>query len=487
MPQASPRPSTTPRPHRRSPPPPAARSSCPAARSRPAPPAVSAAARPAARSRSRGSASTPGRCRSRAATHPTWPATTAAAGGTITVAGNARVSIGSIDAGGGDGANGGGAASGGAISVRSDGGSIATGRVTNMGGNTGGGSGANGGPVSLSAQINLTVGSTLDTSGANATGNANPARVGGNAGRIYLRAATGTWRSAAPSAPAAASALRAPPPAPSAARAAPVPRSTSWRTRSARSSRSSAMAATAAATGTRQGPGGPGGSIFSWSDGTLFDDQKVVEADGGDGQRPGAPGARTSEMSPTAVAIDPAKNTAELHLAQPRRRRLRDRPWPRRPVPDDRRHDHVDRADRRSTRPSACRPRSASSPPRASSTGPRIPAPAVAYLKPPVGDPGLHAGAEVQGEQDGAQVLAQERCATLHWNLTLKVTSDGIGQRGRDPQRQGQEGQEDLDQGAGHIQAGDAHQAGQCPPQAAASGGGPQAGQLHAEGGVDRA
>ncbi len=104
-------------------------------------------------------------------------------GGTITVAGNARVSIGSMDACGGNGSNGGGAAPGGPISVRSDGGSIATGRVTNTGGNTGGGSGANGGAVSLSAQINLTVGSTLDTSGSNASGDANPARGGGNAGR----------------------------------------------------------------------------------------------------------------------------------------------------------------------------------------------------------------------------------------------------------------------------------------------------------------
>ncbi len=328
------------------------------------------------------------------------------AGGTITVAGNARVSIGSMDAGGGDGSNGGGAASGGAISVRSDGGSIATGRVTNIGGNTGGGSGANGGPVSLSAQINLTVGSTLDTSGANATGNANPARVGGNAGRIYLRAATGTVALGGP--------VRA-----RGGVGAPSSVAGALGGHGGAGARIDVVAhaigsivsifsdgGDGGSNGDTQGPGGPGGSIFSWGDGTLFDDQKVVEANGGDGQGPGAPAARTSEMSPTAVVIDPAKNTLSFTSRSPnagsyaivrslagqfptivgtttstgpdrdRRARLRAGDVQRRRQPEPRQLDVGSGADR------------------------RLPQAAL-------GDPGLQQGAEVQGEQDGAEVLAQ--------------------------------------------------------------------------------
>jgi len=68
---------------------------------------------------------------------------------------------------------------------------------------------------------------------------------------------------------------------------------------------------------TSQGPGGAGGAIFAWSDAPLFDDQKVVSTDGGDGQPSGPAGAKTAEMSPASVVIDPAAHTLSFTSRSP--------------------------------------------------------------------------------------------------------------------------------------------------------------------------
>jgi len=58
--------------------------------------------------------------------------------------------------------------------------------------------------------------------------------------------------------------------------------------------------------GDDQGPGGGGGAVNAWTDAPLFDDQRVVDTDGGDGNPMGRAGAKTTELSPNATAIDPA-------------------------------------------------------------------------------------------------------------------------------------------------------------------------------------
>ena len=53
--------------------------------------------------------------------------------------------------------------------------------------------------------------------------------------------------------------------------------------------------------GADQGPGGAGGPIFAWTDAALFDSQKVVDSDGGDGNPTGPAGGQHSDSSPTGL------------------------------------------------------------------------------------------------------------------------------------------------------------------------------------------
>ncbi len=238
-------------------------------------------------------------------------------GGAISVVGALRATTGAVDVSGGGAPAGATAANGGALSVRSDFGSVSTGRITTVGGQTPGGNGANGGPVALSAQTNLTVGGTLDTSGSDAQGSVSPPRVGGSAGNVYLRAATGAVVLGAT--------LRA-----QGGNGAP---SSAVGVDGGAGGAGGRLDMVAHATGsivsifttggdgggndTSQGPGGSGGPIYSWSDAPLFDDQKVVSTDGGEGQPSGAAGAKISEMSPTGVTIDPAASKLSFTSRSP--------------------------------------------------------------------------------------------------------------------------------------------------------------------------
>ncbi len=117
-------------------------------------------------------------------------------------------------------------------------------------------------------------------------------------------------RSAARCAPRAAPAPAARSPPRSAAPAATAGASTSSPRRSGRSSRSRPTAATAATTATTQGPGGTGGAIYGWTDAPLFDDQKVVDTDGGSGHPVGSSGVKTQESSPTGADGRPGDGAA---------------------------------------------------------------------------------------------------------------------------------------------------------------------------------
>jgi hypothetical protein len=227
-------------------------------------------------------------------------------GGTVAVTAAGNASLASIQSYGGNGATGRAAGHGGSISVTSTTGSIATGRVSSQAGSPNQSPGVDGGPVSLSAQTDLTVADALDTSGSSASGDVTPARPGGNAGDIVLRAATGSLT--------LGDRVRA-----DGGSGAGNPNNGEFGGAGGHGGHIDIVTGTlgpivAISThgggggdgGDDRGPGGAGGAVFAWTDSPLFDDQRVVDTDGGDGNPTGPAGAKNAELSPSAVTIDPA-------------------------------------------------------------------------------------------------------------------------------------------------------------------------------------
>ena len=238
-----------------------------------------------------------------------------APGGSITVTSAGNASLASLQAYGGGAPNTRGAGHGGPVSVTSSGGSIATGRVQTQAGNAG--PGADGGSVLLSAQGNLTVSDALTTSGSNANGSAAPARSGGSAGDVVLRAATGALT--------LGDTVRA-----DGGGGAPHQVDGNLGGSGGHGGRIDIVTATfgpivslsthggyGGGNGDNQGAGGNGGAVIAWTDAALFDDQRVVDTDGGDGNPMGGAGSKTAELSPTAPAIDPATGVLSFTSRSP--------------------------------------------------------------------------------------------------------------------------------------------------------------------------
>ncbi len=222
-------------------------------------------------------------------------------GGSITVTSSGGASLGSLLAQGGNAYNGGIAGHGGAISVSAGFGPISTADVQTHGGYTSDGPGIDGGAITLSALGDLTVGGTLDATGSDANGAIDPPRVGGNAGNVVLRAVGGTL-----SLDAGAYA--------SGGRGSDDPTSGQLDGRGGRGGRVdvitrslgpittlSSAGGPGGSYGADQGPGGAGGPIFAWTDAALFDSQKVVDSDGGDGNPTGPAGGQHSDGSPAGL------------------------------------------------------------------------------------------------------------------------------------------------------------------------------------------
>ncbi len=236
-------------------------------------------------------------------------------GGAITVTSAGNASLASLQAYGGNAPNSRNSGHGGPISVTSSGGSIAAGRISAQAGSAG--PGTDGGPVALSAQNDLTVSGSLNTSGSNASGDYAPPRLGGNAGNILLRAATGALT--------LGDAVRADgggggahPDAGNLGGAGGHGGGIDIVTATLGPIVSlSAHGGTGGDYGDDRGPGGNGGAVNAWTDAPLFDDQRVVDTDGGSGNPMGASGAKTAEMSPSATAIDPATGVLSFTSRSP--------------------------------------------------------------------------------------------------------------------------------------------------------------------------
>lgn len=180
---------------------------------------------------------------------------------------------------------------------------VGAGSVTTAGGWASGFTGAPGGPVTLNAEGALTVGGPVTSSGSGAYQNVAPAPAGAPAGRVLLRAANGPL--------ALGGAVRA-----EGGDAGPHPvdgqRGGAGGAGGpidvvARTVRQIVAVSSAGGRGgdygDDQGAGGAGGTIRAWTDAPIFDDQRSVAADGGDGQPAGPGGGRIQESSPTALAI----------------------------------------------------------------------------------------------------------------------------------------------------------------------------------------
>ncbi len=237
---------------------------------------------------------------------PTAPAPgNGGAGGSIAVTAAGNAAVGSVQTYGGNAPAGTSPGAGGPISIASTAGSISTGRLNSHGGYPNGGPGAAGGGIALSAQSDLAVGGSLDSSGSNASGDAAPPRPGGSAGSVLLRAAGGTL-SLGDNVYATGGSGAAHPTAGNPGGAG----GNGGRIDVVAQKLGSIVAisthgGSGGDYGDDQGPGGSGGAVFGWTDAPLFDDQKVVDTDGGSGHPVGSSGLKTQESSPSALAIDP--------------------------------------------------------------------------------------------------------------------------------------------------------------------------------------
>ncbi len=237
---------------------------------------------------------------------PTAPAPgNGGAGGGIAVSATGNAAVGSVQTYGGNAPVGTSPGAGGPISIASTAGSISTGRLNSHGGYPNGGPGAPGGGIALSAQNDLAVGGSLDSSGSNANGDAAPPRPGGSAGSVLLRAAGGTL-SLGDNVYATGGSGAAHPTAGNPGGAG----GNGGRIDVVAQKLGSIVAisthgGSGGDYGDDQGPGGSGGAVIGWTDAPLFDDQKVVDTDGGSGHPVGPSGLKTQESSPSALAIDP--------------------------------------------------------------------------------------------------------------------------------------------------------------------------------------
>ncbi len=244
-------------------------------------------------------------------------------GGTIAVTAPGGASLGSVDARGGNAYGGGIPGAGGTVVVTSASGSISVADVQAQGGYTGNGPGTDGGPIKLSALGDLTVGGSLDARGSDANGNADPPLTGGNAGKVLLRAATGTLSLASDA---------------SAEGGGGSNDSVSGKLggRGGRGGRIDVIAHAIGPVvslssrggdggdyGYDQGPGGAGGVIYAWTDAPLFDDQKVIDSDGGDGNPTGLGGHKQQDSSPTALSIQSSTGLLSFTSRSPDARRYR--------------------------------------------------------------------------------------------------------------------------------------------------------------------
>lgn len=196
------------------------------------------------------------------------------------------------------------AGAGAAITVSSTAGSISAGRAESTGGGQDVGPGNSGGSISLKAGDNLSVAGDVRADGSDAGGSAAPPWSGGNSGNVYLAAATGTMNlggntsasGGAGSSNAAGNQLGG------------AGGAGGHMTLIAHAIgllvSLTAPGGSGGGNDDEQGPGGPGGSITAYTDAQIFNSERWVSTDGGDGNPTGAAGSQVQNSAPTSLNAD---------------------------------------------------------------------------------------------------------------------------------------------------------------------------------------
>jgi hypothetical protein len=196
------------------------------------------------------------------------------------------------------------AGSGGSIQVSSSAGSISAGRVESEGGSQGVGPGNSAGPISLKAADDLSVAGDVRADGSSAGGSGAPPWGGGNAANVFLAAATGALniggnasaKGGSGSANAAATQLGGLGGA--GGQITLIAHSVGLLTSL------SAAGGAGGGNGDQQGPGGKGGSITAYTNATIFNSQRWVSTDGGDGNPTGAAGNQVQNSTPAGLTVN---------------------------------------------------------------------------------------------------------------------------------------------------------------------------------------
>lgn len=193
------------------------------------------------------------------------------------------------------------AGAGGSITVSSSAGSVSVGRVEAEGGNQGFGPGANGGSITLDADDNLWVAGDVRTDGSSAGGQSSPTWSGGNAGPLDISAATGLLNVGGVVSAEGGAGSAAPVPnqlGGTGGAGAPI---TLFAQAIDLLASVSSQGGPGGGNGDYQGPGGPGGAITAYTDYPIYNNLRWVSADGGDGDPTGAAGNEVQEASPTSL------------------------------------------------------------------------------------------------------------------------------------------------------------------------------------------
>ncbi len=230
----------------------------------------------------------------------------AGAGGSLSVRSLGGASLGRLLAEGGNAYSGGLSGRGGSIDVEAGLGAISTADVQSHGGYTSNGPGTAGGPITLSALGDVTVGGTLDATGSDANASVDPPLNGGSAGNVFLRAAAGTLSLGGGALASGGGGSQNPTSGHLGGTGGPGGRIDIVAHALGPISVISAAGGSGGGYGADQGPGGAGGPIYAWTDGPLFDSQKVVDSDGGDGNPTGPAAGQHQDSSPTGLTLQSA-------------------------------------------------------------------------------------------------------------------------------------------------------------------------------------
>jgi hypothetical protein len=231
-----------------------------------------------------------------------------ASAGSISATAPQGATLGALLAGGGssDGnqSSPAGAGAGGSITVDASAGSISAGRAEAEGGSQGVGPGNSGGSISLKAADNLTVPGDVRADGSSAGGSAPSPWSGGNAGNVYLAAATGAMNLGGNASASGGTGANNSANNQSGGAGGAGGKMTVIAHDVGLLVSLSAAGGAGGGNGDQQGAGGAGGSITAYTDAQIFSSERWVSTDGGDGNPTGAAGTQVQNSAPTALSAD---------------------------------------------------------------------------------------------------------------------------------------------------------------------------------------